>query len=787
MDGNAHLALPPTGAFWLNELRLADFDEVMAMLADPEALRSAVRAEFSGPGPRKALDQLLERGDTDIVHAHLLLLARFLRQKKTCAVTDVALAVFDESTLAEWRSSKGRLHRLPTAIALYAADPLHLLDVEVCHRWHGRRRCALELEGPLRVLPSLAGAMDWRAVAAKAQEHLEDTIPKLRSVLTFRRITFRRERNEVLLAWSAPADRDTVRHPAGHVVAGHHDDWTILRVHESGNRVDVTSSSLATGRALADGMARAVWGKGQYRVAHNRLTSESLTDLLKRMRSPTDDTFRLLEITAEVPGLPHRPIITVGNSGQARVEATVEELRRHVSYAERWNTVHRVKLAFGDAYRIEVHFPTPDEDLVLAYSDADRDKEVATAFERLVRDEIGVDIHPRTPRARRTRKESTAPAKPGSTTWARLLGGVLDEPAGWEREYLTDLAQRGVVTLSEHAWFRCGDGPVLPGRPDTLDCAGEIEMPYGEADPSDPFRQEDDAECVCGTCGTVWYPGRYRLPTRRRMRVTVHMAGAWKYVLDRLGELGSVFEEAPGVASVIVRGQRTQTVFLPLAASDPWHRSDLAVMAPTAWISVAGDDRLHGFGERGLSLADVVADGRGAIGRVFDLGRAGSLVPGAAWMAAAPPASPWGTPPAAAPVGSAGSPTTRFVSLDAKGVWLDRTLVVAAKATGAALLLALLDHFARKDEAAPGGGRRFRTAEQLARGVSGGTFTYSDVQTWVSRARKALREKLPGEPGLDLAVIEGGEGDGYRLGVGFRCEGFDLTDALTNRQKRSDR
>lgn len=780
----AHLSGPPSAAFWLDELRLAEFEDAVALAEDPAALREAVNTEFAGPAPRRALEAIAASHADGDVQTHALLVAWFLRQKKSAAVVDVAEAVLPAEELAIWRTAQGRLQRLPTALELYRHDPLHLLDVEVCHRWHARRRCALELEGPNHALPAPSHALDWRALAAEAQAHLEAAVPKLRGRLRFRRVTFRREGKDVLLAWSAPAERDTVRHAARHVVAGHQDDWTILRVHRDGNRVDVTSSSLSTGRALADGLARAVWGKGHYRMARHPLTGDALNELLRRMRSPEDDVFRLLEITGEVPGLPDRPVFTITNAGQARVETAVEELRRHMAFAERWQSVHRVKLAFGEAWRIEVHFPPSEGELVLSYSDADRDKEVAAAFEALVLDELGVEIHPKAGRSRRReRKEPPAPARPGKPTWLRLLAPVLDEPSSWEVGLVRDLAERRVVALSEHTFFRCGDGPVLAGRPDTLDCPGEIEMPYGDVDPNDPFRQEDDAECVCGTCATTWYPGRYRLPVTRRLRVRPNVDGAWRYVCGLLGEFGAFHDEGAGLVGGVMRGQRAQVVFVPLVDNRTLLMPDLASLFQTCWVSLPGDPRLAAFGERGLDLADVLADGRLAIQRALELGRAGTLAPGAVLLAASPPPSPYSpvsTTPSAPP--STPTPTRRFISLDAKGVWLDGRPLAAAKACGTRLLFALLHDAANRDDAG-GGERRFRTSEQLVRMVTGAPFTYSDVQTWVSRTRKMLRDKFPEQPDLKAEVIEGGEGRGYRLGAGFLCHGFDLTAELGNRQR----
>jgi len=54
----------------------------------------------------------------------------------------------------------------------------------------------------------------------------------------------------------------------------------------------------------------------------------------------------------------------------------------------------------------------------------------------------------------------------------------------------------------------------------------------------------------------------------------------------------------------------------------------------------------------------------------------------------------------------------------------------------------------------------------------------------MSRLRKSLREKFAEQAGLDALVVDHDRDRGYRLGEGFTCDGFDLTEQVRNCQVR---
>lgn len=764
----AHLAEPPSPAFWLDELGFARLPAFLPLLDDPEALDLALANELHSPAVRDLVAAITERAPEPVAaRLHLLLLAAYLEKKKTSAVRDVARAFLPADVLHRYRGDDDEhVQRVPLAVELYLREPRHLLAVEVAHRWHSQRRCAMQATGPRRGLPSPLGALPWADLGPAAVEGLPASL-RVRHRPGWCLALPRDGGAEVLLAFRERADPAAVRDDHGRVRAGHRDGWTVLRFHREARRVDLTGRSTALGVALAEGVATRLWDTPiAYVPATGKLTGQALQEFLVRLRDPDDDTFRLLEIAAELTAIEERPLLTLGLAGQARVEPAMQAVRRSQAFAECWEAVHQVKVGFGTRHRIVVHFPAPDDPLALTYSDKERDKDVSRAFERLFREELGIEIHPKVARTReRKHRDLPEPTTYGPATWARLLGPVLDSPARWERDAIGREVQRGLLLASDHAVLRCGDAGVdrQAVGADTLDCPGEVELPYGQADPHDPFRQEDDCEVVCGTCGRPWWPGRYRVPLVHRVRVRVRHAETWGRLLEAAGHLGRFDEEAPGVASGLVGGLRCYLVYLPLAP-DSWRGPAQFERQPACHVGRPGDPEMDVHGALGLDLAAFLADEK-ALERTLDLARERVRSDGYRPL---PPRAPRVVAderiearPAPGP--EAGLPERAWISRDSRGVWLGTQPLATGRVNTLAQILALLGAAAAQDEGA-GRERRFRPAEQLVRLAAG--VSVGNVQTWVSRGRELIAKSALG-PGLAEEIIESRKGYGYRLGARF--------------------
>ena len=778
-----HLAVPPRDDFWIAELGFARFPAFVPLLDDAKGLSKLLEQAWAGPTPSKVLRALLDaHGDTPAVRLHLLLVAEFVRGKKSGAVRDVARAFPGADELEALGCRGGHLPRIPVAALLYCKDPSCLLAMDACHRWHSSRREALELAGPRRS-PPLA-ELEWDELGAAAVEGLPESL-RARYRPSYKLMIPRDCGNEVLLAFREPAEYAAVKADNGDVVAGRRERWTILRFHQEALRVDVTAHHNGLGRELANAVANQIWHVNpplQYLPAKGKLTAADLQTFLRRLLDPDDDRFQLLEITIRVGALAGNPDLTLSAPGQSRAEAALLWLRQRVTLAESWQAVHQVKLGFEGRYRVSVQFPAEGEPMRLTYSDAERDKDACKAFERMFLEELGVSIVPHVARRRRRKRpsETPRPKKPGPKTWRRLLSPVLDHPKRWELEMVRGLKEKGLVTYSEHSFFRCGD-PAIPreaacGPADSLDCPGEIEMPYGALDPNDPHRQEDDAEYTCSLCGRAWFPGRYRLELSHRLRVHLRHAEFWGLLLEAAGEQGRFEEEAPGVASGMVAGTRTYLVYL-LLAPEPWRSQARFAGFRACWVSAPGDPELERYGDAGMDLAEFLAD-RNALARRLSarvptsytleqvVAMVTPLLPGIV-------SGPGGRLTAEQQMASAQMPERVQFSRDSKGVWMGTEKIASPRATGLVKILALLQRGADLDEAA-GRSRRHRTAEALARFVPG--LKYQTVQTWISRARTRI-DVAASIGGLGGRVIEGGK-RGYRLGPAFDCLGFELEEVF---------
>lgn len=771
-------AAPPDPRFWLDYLHVARFPRLLRLLDDGAALLQAFDGHWSGPVETEVAAQVIHHhGDTPETHLNLVLLAAFMDKKKNEGLQEAARAVLPAPILSEHPAFVGRGHRLGAAGLVYLADPERLLDIELWDLWHPRRRCALKLRGQRRSPTFTFPGAAWRKVADAALDALGQEIDNL----SFWRAFDRPWAGDAIIAFNEPGSWDTHRGPDGHIRSGHKDEWTFLRFHDDMHRVDVTARKLDRGISLASAMASRLWGVARtYDYARDPLSRDRLDGFLRRLCDPEDEVFVLHEITAEVPGRWRHPVIRVGNSGKERVEEVVQDLQDKYAYARASKTVHKAKVGFDcddRHYRIELHFPFPDageKDMVLAYGDRGWSVDKATKFQELVLQQLGVEVHPKAPSGKAPVRPSRYPSRPKRkdvTYWHGLLLPHLDDPAGWQREALADLEVAGLVTCTDNAVFRCGD-PDIPShlRPDhTYDCPGEVVMPFGAVSETDPFRQEPGEEHPCSTCGHGWKLDGFQPPVVHRVTVKVDAAAAWKRVVELLTTRAWGFqEETPGVLARVSDGQRQCVVFPPVAGED-WKTLGRAAFYPVCWFDIDSGD-VEMYGERGVSLAKVLADKGKPIRAALDRGPTGGV--GAMPSAAAMPPVPYNAgPPPPRPEPLEADLSVRLVQPGDNGIYLGETMFADKNQQRLALLFALLQEVTEKEGARQPKLRGYYSAKALACLDPDQVVEEKDIHQWVRRARQALDSISP-RNGLGKQVIESGGKKGIRIGPQFECRNF---------------
>ncbi|MFH1467184.1 MAG: hypothetical protein ABIO70_22560 [Pseudomonadota bacterium] len=798
-----HLRRPPEEDFWLRELGFAAYTRMAGQLTNAEQVEKEVVGRYVGKA-RDPFTALLKAAgdDAPTVRQHLWLVAEYIEDLKTAAIIDVAKATLGASAVEPFREGRTRWARLPLAMLSYVEDPRTLLSVAMCDRWHALGRCVMKVLGRVPVGRSLttqrvrdaavAGLPSWRG----SWDNRKD--------VTLLQV-FQRGEDEVLVGFRRPFNLSSLLDKGGGRLVGHTEEWVVLRYCQGGHRVDVTAKRLVDAVELAAAVGRDLLGVGvHYTKRRDPVTETVLGQFLERLCHPDAEDLVLVEIKAEMPGEPGRPVKTISGSGQEGIEQTVAREADRTAFAEDWKTVHHVKVWY-EGYRFTIHFPTPGEvPLALSYSDLGRDKGIAEAFEDFVealRDELGADIavrprsedpdHARTPRRRKVPEAERVPARLVLGHWRRMFGTVIDDPALWEMAHLDTFRRDGLLSWRTAWFFRCGDVRTnrfsMGASARTLGCPGQVEW-ENESNQQDPYADLPDKRIECPDCGHEWKIGDYRPPLHRKLYIEVHHDRAWQIIFDKANKaMKDLTIEVPGIASGLRRGTRLYLAYLPLVDA----AAALARVKghPVLWCGGVADPGFCGVNSVTCDLAQLHA-GKATLEGLLDEAvkvTSDAPMPGKPTPTALRSSKAGGgrstalsSPPPFGRVTKVGY-KTKFhayatqADMDA-GKPSDTWDILAGNAVGCRLFISLLAAAAAADDMA-GRERQHRDAEAF-KGLYPALRSALDAQDfyrWAKRARECADRVATGVGEL---LIEGGEGnsggDGYRLGARYQVSDFQI-------------
>ncbi len=777
------LAGEPDRHFWEDGLGFGGFQGVMNF---GSGLDEAWRKAFGAGENKVAADLILgQHGGGGNVRRNLLLAAGYVEKTDVEAVADVARSVLGDAGFPD--ANERRFCRNGLAARILAKKPAALLGVRAIDDFSPRRHFALCIDGHKVAPPGALHALDWSDIAARAL----GALGKAKGSLLLRAVVVRRWREDVFLAFREQGRASPNWKPdTPHVYQmGNKREWRWVRLLDGGHRAQIAGVDVERALEIASAVATALWERPrEYTWARDPLTPERLAEFHEAVINPREDKLKLLEIVAEQPGFYMRPIVKVGNTDQIRVERVLEDYwNAGIGFARDPGHVLRVKVGFrhdNRKYRIEVHYPEDPlaDEPTLGFGTCGVHPDVAEHFAGMVRDEFGVVLNPRSPADAAVRTKAW-PERPGTLRachWERMLAPTLLRPAPWEKRELAPLVTKGIVKLTSQAVFRCGSAAIMRrphGAPDG--CTGWVVGEFEAVSADEPFLQQPGDPLTCDRCNAQWARRTERLPWQERVLVAIDPAAAWKHAVEVLAEEKGVQADRSvlGVYLWIAAGEVFEVVGAEVAAPER-RRVARSAGHRAAWFGASATS-LGAYGDHGVSLADVLAEGRVAFQRVFDLG----LIPGTPetrFLAEPPPALHASGGP------RIGSPTHKgIVQRGDDGAYLHQRRIV--KAANAMLLLTLAALQRATEEAGrPDEDRSWLSAGDLAATInhelseqSGGkvdpNLIVADkrVWAWVNRLRDAIDEaNVPAVKGND--VIEEGGNKGFRLGPRFRLDGFSV-------------
>lgn len=760
-----HLTSAPTENFWSKTLFFAKFEPLLTAACDEEAAEALMARHFSGRPSLEVARAVAERnGDTLAVRQHLVLVGAFTEFKQSEAIDAVAVAVLGEAVADEHRTPSKKIRRHAMMALLYEADPQHLLSVELWHRHLGRRRTHYRLKRPTPPPVDFTKVNVHEAASRVLAERKASGGREFRTFDDEIVVVPCADAGEVIVALREWPTRTTGRDRLGDVVTVDVPDWTVMLFSRGGHRLEVSDRQVDRGAHFANRLMRELGlAAAEYELVLDPLNSDKLDEFLDRLTDPEDEDFPLIEIITTTPWRPHQTITITGTTTHT-AEQLVADLRElHPPFARDWRTVKQVKFRFEKKYKIPVHFPPADQPSAITFSDEGRGREVTKRLVEFLKHHLHVDV---APRARRGTKmpssaKKTDPRRKSQRWWREALTPSTDAPAEWLEAALGELKSQNLVSTRWARAFPC-NSPYLDRRAvgvDSLDCDGEVVLPFDLDQRDDTTQLEDDGEVECSAGLHRWQPMRFGLPTRVRVYVDVQHGPMFEHLAEELRHYGEVqgVPGRPGLLTVRLDDMVAHLVYVPLAVAEDLDPASHG-RSRVAW--VAGPcDRPARLPDDTLDLPDVLAD--------FNLlaARWGT----SAWKRRRSARPAVSVPPLAAePPSTTFENGTVLLSLSDKGIHIGDapTAIIGSRSRAMRVLTAL--HRAAAQDEGDGGYRQVWTWERLDQllddGERGGDAR--TWHTWVSRTRRAVDQKM-GTPGIGEQAIPKTGSTSYRLGDGF--------------------
>lgn len=392
--------------FWLQDLRLGRYAEIVRNIGDPTYRTERVTTWFrtkrilayvaerlglpTDGSVTELRDRLVDAGPDLLPY---LAVAAFAPHKLPVAILDAASTILSPEDLAASQDGKGQHDRLLLLLRILDARPEALAHVRGLHIWHRNGGAALTLAGrpPHRKLGFLDFLHRDNVERAIAGIRLPRGVPGVRFEMTIPR-----PGGDVIVVLSRNLRRAHHWSDDGRNLShGHDEELIVLHFADHGRRVRVSAKTSELPRHLAEAIATA-WFEEECSYVDDLAPAEpaSLRRMVEALVTRQVDGLRLVELAVRSAPLKGAPeLILRASSLDGDIAEAVHDFEERVGpLLDRLDDVVHLKVVFGGR-RIEVDFPHVGGRPVARFADGRLDRHAAEAFRAFVGREFGLPLH----------------------------------------------------------------------------------------------------------------------------------------------------------------------------------------------------------------------------------------------------------------------------------------------------------------------------------------------------------------------------------------------------------
>jgi hypothetical protein len=390
--------------YWSRDLRLGRYEEHLALLEDHNTRLAWVGKAFknkrvlgiltdalgvSGKGSVKQLQRRVSLHAAEAVR--FMLVASFAAYKVPAAISDIAHAMLAPAELEVSRLDSERYDRLALLLHLYLRDPQALVRVRGLNSWHRKGAAPMVLaEEPPRPREPLEDFLtEQRVTAALAGLQLGAGAPPV----VYEMVVPRDDESHLLFLRRGHRPSHNWSHDGQRIHHGLEEELIILRFHDHGRKVLITSTTSELPRRIADRLASVYFGAScRYQDDQPEVERRQVENLLATITDPDDGRLPIVELLVDNCPLAGRKKLMISDDGDGDIIEAIDDFEARVGgLLDNIDDIARVKVRF-EGHRVSLFFPKKDGVRSVEYGDGRLDCNKCSAFEAFMHSDFGFKV-----------------------------------------------------------------------------------------------------------------------------------------------------------------------------------------------------------------------------------------------------------------------------------------------------------------------------------------------------------------------------------------------------------